>query len=45
MHDIQNSSAKIGKEGIDELLEKKKEKRSKRKKEQQGNVQKVDWKY
>ena len=45
MHDLQNSSAKISKEGIDELIEEKKEKRDKTKKETQGNVQKVDWKY
>jgi hypothetical protein len=45
MHDLQKTSAKISKEGIDELIEGKKEKRDKTKKEMQENVQKVDWKY
>jgi len=45
MHGLQKNSAKIDEEGIEELIEEKKEKRSKRKKELQGNVQKVDWKY
>lgn len=45
MYDLQKNSAKVGKEGIEELLKEKNEKKDEKKKKINGNMQKVDWEY
>ncbi len=44
MYDLQRNSARVGKEGIEELLKEKNEKKDEKKKNK-GNMQKVDWEY
>lgn len=45
MYDLHKNSALVRKEGIEEILKKKQEKRNEMKIKKQGNVQKIDWEY